>query len=66
MHELRTTPFKDKNGNVVGALELEIPVTERKMNEKKLSDQASILNSVLTSTNASDAGRCKLPIYLIQ
>ena len=35
-HELRTTPFKDKNGNVVGALELEIPITERKKIEEEL------------------------------
>ena len=52
-HELRTTPFKDKNGNIVGALELEIPITERKITEKKISDQTTILTSVLTSANAS-------------
>jgi len=34
--ELRVTPLKDKNGNVVAALELAVPITERKKTEQSL------------------------------
>ncbi len=36
--ELRATPLKDKNGNVTAALELAVPITERKMIEEKLTE----------------------------
>ncbi len=34
--ELRVTPLKDKDGNVTAALELAVPITERKKTEEKL------------------------------
>jgi PAS domain S-box-containing protein len=34
--ELRVTPLKDKNGNVMAALELAVPITERKKTEQIL------------------------------
>ncbi len=34
--ELRVTPLKDKNGNVTAALELAVPITERKKAEEAL------------------------------
>jgi PAS domain S-box-containing protein len=36
--ELRVTPLKDKNGNVTAALELAVPITERKYSEKTLKE----------------------------
>ena len=49
--ELRATPFKDKDGNVVGALELEIPVTERKKTEEMVKETSQIVNSIINSTD---------------
>jgi PAS domain S-box-containing protein len=37
--ELRVTPLKDKDGNVTAALELAVPITERKKAEEELSDK---------------------------
>ncbi len=34
--ELRVTPLKDKDGNVTAALELAVPITERKKTEERL------------------------------
>ncbi len=34
--ELRVTPLKDKDGNVTAALELAVPITERKKAEDEL------------------------------
>ena len=39
--ELRVTPLKDKNGNVTAALELAVPITERKKAEEKIAWLAS-------------------------
>jgi len=39
--ELRVTPLKDKMGNVTSALELAVPITERKKAEEKISWLAS-------------------------
>ncbi|NLF87612.1 PAS domain S-box protein [Candidatus Bathyarchaeota archaeon] len=36
--ELRVTPLKGKNGEVVGAIELAVPITERKKAEQELRD----------------------------
>jgi len=36
--ELRVTPLKDKDGNVTAALELAIPITERKKTEQSLEE----------------------------
>jgi PAS domain S-box-containing protein len=37
--ELRVTPLKDKDGNVTAALELAVPITERKKAEDELSSK---------------------------
>jgi PAS domain S-box-containing protein len=39
--ELRVTPLKDKDGNVTAALELAVPITERKKAEEKIAWLAS-------------------------
>ncbi|MBE3116247.1 PAS domain-containing protein, partial [Candidatus Bathyarchaeota archaeon] len=44
--ELRVTPLKDKNGNVTAALELAVPITERKKVEEKIQFQADLLNRI--------------------
>ncbi len=36
--ELRVTPLKDKNGNIIGALELGVPITERKKAQEALRE----------------------------
>lgn len=36
--ELRVTPLKDKHGNVAGAIELAVPINERKKAEEKLRE----------------------------
>jgi len=45
--ELRVTPFKDKNENVTAALELAIPITERKKAEQKIEQEAILRNTLL-------------------
>jgi PAS domain S-box-containing protein len=44
--QLRSTPLKDKNGNVTAVLELEIPITERKKVEETCKNQAELLSKV--------------------
>jgi PAS domain-containing protein len=41
--EIRVTPIKDKNGNVTSALELTIPITERKKNRRETMAERSAL-----------------------
>jgi len=44
--ELRVTPLKDLNGNVISALELAIPITERKKAEEALQASESKFRAV--------------------
>lgn len=53
--ELRVTPLKDKDGNTIAAIELAIPVTERKKTEKLLREnQARLIaaNNELANSEA--------------
>ena len=50
--ELRVTPLKDKNGNTTAALELAIPITERKKAEQILTENESKYR--LLADNMSD------------
>jgi PAS domain S-box-containing protein len=45
--ELRVTPLKDKNGNVTAALELAVPITERKKADQKIREEAVLRNTLL-------------------
>ncbi len=45
--ELRVTPLKDKNGNVMAALELAVPITERKKSQEKLEKERSEFRNIL-------------------
>jgi PAS domain S-box-containing protein len=45
--ELIVTPIKDKDGNVVAALELVVDVTERKRMQKKLADYSQRLEDIV-------------------
>ena len=47
--ELRATPLKDKNGNVTAALELAVPITERKKVEEALSKSEERYRSLADS-----------------
>ena len=49
--ELRVTPLKDKDGKVTSALELAVPINERKKAEKELIEQNSAFEAVLSSSN---------------
>lgn len=48
--QLRSTPLKDKNGNITAVLELEIPITERKKTEELLKETNQVVNSIINST----------------
>ncbi len=50
--ELRVTPLKDKEGNVTAALELSVPITERKKTEQTLVE--SELQYRLLADNSQD------------
>ena len=47
--ELRVTPLKDKNGNITAALELAVPITERKKAEEALSKSEERYRSLADS-----------------
>ena len=51
--QLIATPIKDKDGNVTSALELVLPITERKMMEQSLKDSEERFRAI--STSAMDA-----------
>ncbi len=52
--ELRVTPLKDRSGNVTAALELAIPITERKKTEEKLIQSDIILQNSSDSIIVTD------------
>lgn len=45
--QIVATPFKDKKGNTVGALEAVVPITERKQAEERLRESESFNSSLL-------------------
>ena len=47
--ELRVTPLKDKNGNVTSALELAVPINERKKAEEELENNKNYFETLMTS-----------------
>ena len=48
--ELRVTPLKDKDGKVTAALELAVPITERKAAEHKLRENQHLTEKILYCT----------------
>ena len=48
--ELRVTPLKDKHGNVTGAIELAVPITQRKQAETELKESEEKYRSLFEST----------------
>ena len=48
--ELRVTPLKDKNGNVSAALELAVPITERKKAEQELQTKESKYHDIFNNS----------------
>ena len=48
--ELRVTPLKDNDGNVTAALELAVPITERKAAENKLRESQHLTEKILYCT----------------
>jgi PAS domain S-box-containing protein len=74
--ELIATPIKDKDGNVVAALELTVNITEKKEAEKKLkenSDKIDLMNEklrVVGSLTRHDVGNklmaAKSNVYLLK
>ncbi len=48
--ELRVTPLKDKNGNLTAALELAVPITERKKTEQALIDSRNKYESLFLNS----------------
>ena len=52
--ELRVTPLKDKDGNVIAALVLAVPINERKSKEAQIVFQSKLLESVGESIIATD------------
>ena len=47
--ELRVTPLKDKSGNVTAALELAVPINERKKNEELLKKSEEQLKAIISN-----------------
>jgi PAS domain S-box-containing protein len=50
--ELRVTPLKDKDGNVTAALELAVPITERKKAEQESATEHALVQQVINSTDS--------------
>jgi PAS domain S-box-containing protein len=50
--ELISTPIKDKEGNVVAALEFSLDITERKLMQNKLSDYSQRLEEIVQQRSA--------------
>jgi len=48
--EIIATPIKDKYGSITAALELVVPITERKLAEEEVKKALSLLNATLEST----------------
>ena len=48
--ELRVTPLKDKNGVTISALELAVPITERKKAEKELLKSESKYRNIFNNS----------------
>jgi len=48
--ELRVSPLKDKDGNVTAALELVVPITDRKTAEEKLKQSNQTVNAIINNT----------------
>jgi PAS domain S-box-containing protein len=48
--ELRVTPLKDKNGQVIAALELAVPITERKKAEQELQAKESKYRDIFNNS----------------
>ena len=44
---IRGYPFRDKNGDIVGGIEVTLEITERKRTEKTLEDRTKKLNDIL-------------------
>jgi PAS domain S-box-containing protein len=53
--ELRVTPIKDKDGNVTTALELVVPITERKKAEEKLLASEKTQRELVTELQKAEA-----------
>jgi PAS domain S-box-containing protein len=49
--EIRVTPLKDKEGNVTAALELAVPINERKKQEESLRKETQRLQNVIEGTS---------------
>jgi PAS domain S-box-containing protein len=50
--EIIATPIRDKEGNVVAALELVVPITERKKVEETLQREQDFISAVLSTAGA--------------
>ena len=53
--ELRVTPLKDQNGVTMAALELVVPINERKQIEEKLREKAFLLQGVSDAVISTDS-----------
>ena len=69
--ELRATPLKDKQGNIAGAIELTVPITQRKQAETAVKESEEKYRSLFESTQdgiviSGNNGVVSLRIKLLQ